>query len=143
MKMSRHCPKYGCIVIYADCLECEDKICKRNVKMDVSKKVKIYFEKIDTLMSWRGYELKCIKNEGTEDEERTYRISPLDYKYDKISVIIRKGKKFCLFYCNTLMKTFLQTEWLSPINDEDFFTEMLSKFKIQVDVLRMEYEDWE
>lgn len=29
MKMSRHCPKYGCIVIYADCLECEDKICKR------------------------------------------------------------------------------------------------------------------
>lgn len=33
MKMSRHCPKYGCIVIYADCLECEDKICKSNVKM--------------------------------------------------------------------------------------------------------------
>lgn len=33
MKMSRHCPKYGCIVIYADCLECEDKICKRNMKM--------------------------------------------------------------------------------------------------------------
>lgn len=27
--MSKHCPKYGCIVIYADCLECEDKICKR------------------------------------------------------------------------------------------------------------------
>ena len=27
--MSRHCPKYGCIVIYADCLECEDKICKK------------------------------------------------------------------------------------------------------------------
>ena len=27
--MSKHCPKYGCIVIYVDCLECEDKICKR------------------------------------------------------------------------------------------------------------------
>ena len=39
------------------------------------------------------------------------------------------------------MKTFLQTEWLYPINDEDFFTETLSKFKIQVDVLRIEYEE--
>ena len=27
--MSKHCPKYGCIVIYADCLECEDKVCKK------------------------------------------------------------------------------------------------------------------
>ena len=27
--MSKHCPKYGCTVLYADCLECEDKICKR------------------------------------------------------------------------------------------------------------------
>ena len=31
--MSKHCPKYGCTVLYADCLECDDKICKKeNVK---------------------------------------------------------------------------------------------------------------
>lgn len=41
--MSKHCPKYGCIVIYADCLECEDKICKRR-RYDIYKlfcKVKV------------------------------------------------------------------------------------------------------
>ena len=27
--MSKHCPKYGCTVLYADCLECDDKICKK------------------------------------------------------------------------------------------------------------------
>ena len=48
--MSKHCPKYGCIVIYADCLECEDKICKRrkiengNNNQKVGRKQKCKFE---------------------------------------------------------------------------------------------------
>lgn len=30
--MAKHCPLYGCVVIYSDCLECESKICKRENK---------------------------------------------------------------------------------------------------------------
>ena len=26
--MSKHCPVYNCIVLYLDCLECEEKLCK-------------------------------------------------------------------------------------------------------------------
>lgn len=30
--MSKHCPYYGCTVLYADCLECEHKYCKTRGK---------------------------------------------------------------------------------------------------------------
>ena len=32
--MSRRCPIYGSTVLYLDCLECEEKICKRSDKVN-------------------------------------------------------------------------------------------------------------
>lgn len=35
--MAKHCPLYNCKVLYLDCLECENKICKKEINKNVKR----------------------------------------------------------------------------------------------------------
>lgn len=95
--MSKHCPKWGAYVLYADCLECDDKICK---KEKIERKPKYGFD--DTL--YIVYEcsknniiilkanIVCIK---IYKHKISYSYNDVKIEHDKFGYM--KGKSFPLF----------------------------------------------
>lgn len=141
--MAKKCPLGG-YVLYLDCLECEEKVCKGGASLNLTKEQKrqMYRDKIDTIMHNRGYELCMIKNPRTEEEVRCYGCNLTYDRNDKVLIEVRKRKEFHFMYSNLPMCAFLQTDWMSPIDNEDHFTKMLKKFRRSVWVLREEWGDW-
>lgn len=135
--MGRRCPLGG-YVLYLDCLECDDKVCKRSSNVN-----KDYFDKVNEVMCKRGYSLSCIKNPNSESEVRCYSQEPkLDGSENKVIVEVGLGKQFKLCYTNIQMLAKLETNWLSPISSKEYFDKMVSKFLRSVNVLRKEWNDW-
>lgn len=82
--MSKVCPKGG-IMLYMDCKECDDKICK------LSKKER-YYRHIDSLMISRGY-----RRTETESNCCVYETIKDDLYYSFIKVKVFSGKRYQLF----------------------------------------------
>lgn len=136
--MARRCPIYGSTVLYLDCLECEEKMCRGGKEMQ-----KEYFDKVNTLMQKRGYTCGVIKNPHCDDESRCYSQEPrLDGKENKVIVEVGSNKRFKFFYTNLRMCAKLQTDWMSPLTSREHFDRMLDKFLRSVRALREEWGDW-
>lgn len=101
----------------------------------------MYRDKIDTMMYNRGYELGVIKNPCNEEEVRCYSCNPTYGRNDKVLIEVRKRKEFRFMYLNLQMCAFLQTNWMSPIDNEEHFTKMLNKFRRSEWALREEWGD--
>lgn len=140
--MAKKCPLGG-YVLYLDCLECERKVCKGGASLNLTKdqKRQMYRDKIDTMMYNRGYELGMIKNPRTEEEVRCYSCNPTYGRNDKVLIEVRKRKEFRFIYLNLQMCASLQTNWMSPIDNEEHFTKMLKKFRRSEWALRKEWGD--
>ena len=140
--MGRQCPLGG-YMLYLDCLECEEKVCKGGVNLNLTteQKRQMYRDKIDTIMHNRGYELGMVKNPRTEEEVRCYSCNPTYDRNDKVLIEVRKRKEFRFTYSNLPMCALLQTNWMSPIDNEEHFARMLKKFRRSVWVLREEWGD--
>jgi hypothetical protein len=99
-----------------------------------------YFEKVDKIMSRRGYQVILVKNCGTENEIRCYMLSDTEND-NKIGVEVTYDKKFKLIYSNPDMLGMLDSGWMSPINKKEFFEKRLKMFNRSVLALRIEYKD--
>ena len=133
--MGRQCPLGG-YALYLDCLECEERVCK---KMNNALKQKEYFEKIDKLMREKGFTciIKC--NYETDDEVRQY-IS-LD-STQRVNVLVRRKKEFKFYYTNLAMCSKLETEWMSPVSDDVHFNKMFAKFEKSIKALMLVWGDY-
>ena len=95
--MSKHCPKHGCTVLYADCLECDDKICKKeNVKRipkyNVGDTLYIVYECSKNNIVILKANVICIK---IYKDKIRYSYNDVKIEHDKFGYM--KGKSFPLF----------------------------------------------
>lgn len=139
--MGRMCPLGG-YALYLDCLECDDKVCKKgSAKVDKTNKQSEYFKKVDSLMRKRGYMCCMIKGANTEYEEHCYQSIHASEKGAKnhIAINVRKRREFNLFYSNIKMCAQLITPWCGSINNDKHFECVMNKFIRSVEVLM---EEW-
>jgi hypothetical protein len=108
--------------------------------MDVIEDNWKYFEKVDRIMTKRGYQVILVKNSGTENETRCYMQTNLE-KSNKIGIEVTYDKKFKFIYSNKDMLGMLDSGWMSPINKKEFFEKRLKMFNRSVLLLRLEYKD--
>lgn len=95
--MSKHCPKYGCTVLYADCLECDDKICKKEntkrfPKYNVGDTLYIVYECSKYNIIILKANISCIK---IYKEKISYSFNNVKVEHDKFNCM--NGKSFPLF----------------------------------------------
>lgn len=95
--MSKHCPKYGCIVIYADCLECEDKVCKKEIvnktpKYNIDDTLYIVYECSKNNIIILRAKIICIK---IYKDKISYSYNNVKVEHDKFGYM--KGRNFPLF----------------------------------------------
>lgn len=136
--MGRQCPLGG-YALYLDCLECEERVCK---KMNKALKQKEYFEKIDKLMHEKGFVCYLKQNYETDNEVRCYTHTVSSQRTVKISIWIRKKKEFKFTYSNLAMCSKLETEWMSPIDNEVHFDRMYEKFEKSTKALMFAWGDY-
>lgn len=135
--MGRQCPLGG-YVLYLDCLECEQKICRRDNKMNGVSRREQYWKAIDAIMEKRGYRLGMITNKGKPEEVRSY--TKKELILPAYIVEIRKGKEFKLWYAHMSMFGRLETPWCSSLDDDDRFEKLVNLFLRAVNALEREYE---
>lgn len=151
--MSKICPINNSIVLYLDCLECDDKICRQpnkvpqnvtgNLRKDNKMKQKEYFDKIDKIMQSKGFICTMKSNPNTKNEVRHY-IQPMkeDGSNFKFMVLVRAKREFKFHYSNLAMCAKLQTDWMGPISDNVHFTRMFVKFDKSVKALVETWGDY-